>query len=83
MHKIVEKIFGWSYSMFQKRDFGETLSSYASLAINIVVLSILAYFIFTVFRYVLVRALIIMARRTKTRFDDWALCAHDQKAFQS
>lgn len=70
MHKIVEKIFGWSYPMFQKWDFGETLSSYASLAINIVVLSILAYFIFTVFRYVLVRALIIMARRTKTRFDD-------------
>jgi len=70
MHKIVEKIFGWSYPMFQKWDFGETLASYASLAINIVVLSILAYFIFTVFRYVLVRALIIMARRTKTRFDD-------------
>lgn len=70
MHKIVEKIFGWSYPMFQKWNFGETLASYASLAINIVVLSILAYFIFTVFRYVLVRALIIMARRTKTRFDD-------------
>lgn len=56
--------------MFQKWDFGETLSSYGSLAINIALLSILAYFIFTVFRYVLVRALIITARRTKTRFDD-------------
>ncbi|WP_395633169.1 mechanosensitive ion channel family protein [Flavobacterium sp.] len=70
MHKIVEKIFGWSYPMFQKWDFGETLSAYASLAINIILLTILAYFIFTVFRYVLVRALIITARRTKTRFDD-------------
>jgi miniconductance mechanosensitive channel len=70
MHKVVEKIFGWSYPMFQKWDFGETLSAYGSLAINIVLLTILAYFIFTVFRYVLVRALIITARRTKTRFDD-------------
>lgn len=70
MHKIVEKIFGWSYPMFQKWNFGETLSAYLSLVINIIVLTILAYFIFAVFRYVLVRALIITARRTKTRFDD-------------
>ena len=56
--------------MFQKWDFGETLSAYLSLVINIVVLTVLAYFIFAVFRYVLVRALIITARRTKTRFDD-------------
>ena len=70
MHKVVEKIFGWSYPMFQKWDFGETLSAYGSLAINIALLTILAYLIFTVFRYVLVRALIITARRTKARFDD-------------
>ena len=49
MHKVVEKIFGWSYPMFQKWDFGETLSAYGSLAINIVLLTILAYLIFTVF----------------------------------
>jgi len=70
MHKIVAEIFSWSYPMFKKWDFGETLSSYLSLTINIVVLTIIAYLIFTVFRYVLVRALIIIARRTKTRFDD-------------
>jgi len=56
--------------MFQKWGFGETLSAYLSLVINIAVLTVLAYFIFTIFRYVLVRALIITARRTKTRFDD-------------
>jgi miniconductance mechanosensitive channel len=70
MHKIVAEIFSWSYPMFKKWDFGETLSSYLSLTINIIVLTIIAYLIFTVFRYVLVRALIIIARRTKTRFDD-------------
>lgn len=57
--------------MFKKWDFGETLSSYLSLAINIVVLTLIAYMIFSVFRYVLVRALIITARRTKTRFDNF------------
>lgn len=71
MHKLVENIFGWSYPLFKKWDFGETLSAYLSLAINIVVLTLIAYMIFTVFRYVLVRALIIIARRTKTRFDNF------------
>ncbi len=71
MHKLVENIFGWSYPLFKKWDFGETLSAYLSLAINIVVLTLIAYMIFTVFRYVLVRALIITARRTKTRFDNF------------
>lgn len=71
MHRLVENIFGWSYPLFKKWDFGETLSSYLSLAINIVVLTLIAYMIFSVFRYVLVRALIITARRTKTRFDNF------------
>jgi miniconductance mechanosensitive channel len=70
MHKIVEKIFGWSYPLFKKWDLGETLSSYLSLAINILILGFIAYAIFLVFRYALVRMMIIIARRTKTRFDD-------------
>lgn len=70
MHKIVGKIFGWSYPMFKKWDFGETLSSYLSLTINIIVLAIISYFIFLIFRFILVRSMIIIARRTKTRFDD-------------
>lgn len=70
MHKLVEKIFGWGYHLFKKWDFGETLSAYLSLAINIIVLAFLSYLIFLVFRFVLVRTLIVMARKTKTRFDD-------------
>jgi miniconductance mechanosensitive channel len=70
MHKIVENIFGWSYPLFKKWDFGETLSSYLSLAINTVVLVIMVYNIYRIFRYTLVRTMIILARRTKTRFDD-------------
>jgi miniconductance mechanosensitive channel len=70
MHKFIEKIFGWSYPLFKKWDFGETLSSYLSLLINIIILSLFAYAIFLVFRFILVRVMIVVARKTRTRFDD-------------
>jgi miniconductance mechanosensitive channel len=70
MYKIIEKVFGWSYPLFKKWDFGETFSSYLSLLLNILILSILAYSIFLVFRLVLVRAMIFVAQKTKTKFDD-------------
>jgi miniconductance mechanosensitive channel len=70
MLKITEKIFGWSYPVFKKFDFDETLSSYLSVFINVVVLSILSYTIFLVSRYFLVRVMIVIARKTRTKFDD-------------
>lgn len=71
MHKLLEKLYGWSYPLLKKLDLGETFSAYLSLAINIVLLCIIAYFIFQLFRYFLVRAMIIIARKSKTRFDDF------------
>lgn len=70
MHKLVEKLFGWCYPLLKKLDFGETISAYLSLAVNIFILSVLSYVIYLVFRFVLVRTMIILARRTKTKFDD-------------
>jgi miniconductance mechanosensitive channel len=70
MHKVVEKLFSWSYSLLKKLDLGETISSYLSLAINIFILSFLAYVIYLIFSYILVRTIIILARKTKTKFDD-------------
>ena len=70
MHKVVEKLFSWSYSLLKKLDLGETISSYLSLAINIFILSVLAYIIYLIFSYILVRTIIILARKTKTKFDD-------------
>ena len=54
------------------KDFGfnNTIALYASLAVNIVLLSIAAYIIYMVFRIVLVTILAIVAKRTKTKFDD-------------
>ena len=70
MHKLVEKLFSWSYPLLKKLDLGETISSYLSLAINIFILSVLAYVIYLIFSYILVRTIIILARKTKTKFDD-------------
>jgi miniconductance mechanosensitive channel len=70
MHKLVEKLFGWCYPLLKKMDFGETISAYLSLAVNIFILAVLSYIIYLVFRFVLVRTMIILARKTKTKFDD-------------
>ena len=70
MHKITEEIFGWCYSLFKKWDFNETIAAYLSLVINIVMLCVLAYAIYYLFRFILVRTMIIIARKTKTKFDD-------------
>lgn len=70
MYKIAESVFGSTYKLLKSWDLGETIAAYLSLAINIILLGIFSYTIYIVFRYILVRALIIIARRSKTRFDD-------------
>ena len=70
MHKLVEKIFSWCYPLLKKLDLGETFSAYLSLAVNIFILAILSYIIYLIFRFILVRSMIIVARKTKTKFDD-------------
>ncbi len=70
MHKILEKIFGWCYPLFSKWHIGDTVASYASVVVNIVILSLFAYCIYLIFRFVLVTLMAVIAKRTKTKFDD-------------
>lgn len=70
MHNFLEKTFGWLYPLLRKLNFGETLSSYISLVFNIIILCFLAYFIYVVFRLILVTIMAIVAKKTKTNFDD-------------
>ena len=70
MHKLVDRIFSWSYPIFKKWHLGETLSAYLSLTINIIVLAFLSYIIYIIFRYLLVKSMILLAKKTKTKFDD-------------
>ncbi|UPT70525.1 MAG: mechanosensitive ion channel family protein [Flavobacterium sp. JAD_PAG50586_2] len=57
-------------SFLKKLALGETLAAYLALAVNIFILAILSYIIYLVFRFILVRTMIIVARKTKTKFDD-------------
>ncbi len=70
MHKYSELIFGWCYSTFKKWGFNETIASYISLVVNIFILSVLSYIIYLFFRFILITAMAIVAKRTKTKFDD-------------
>ena len=70
MHKLLEKIFSWCYPLFKKWGFEYTIASYLSLIINIIILSILAYVIYLIFRFILVTLMAIVAKKTRTRFDD-------------
>src|SRR5688572_22840925 len=70
MHKLLEKIFGWCYPLFRKLDLGDTVAAYSSLIVNIIILCVISYWIYLLFRMVLVTMMVIVARKTKTRFDD-------------
>jgi miniconductance mechanosensitive channel len=70
MFKLTEQLFGWFYKFFKKLDFNETIASYLSLAINITMLCFIAYGIYYVFRFILVTIMAVVAKRTRTKFDD-------------
>lgn len=70
MHKIAGNIFGWTYKLLKSWDANDTFAAYFSLLINIVMLVLFAYCIYLIFRFVLVTLMAIVAKKTKTKFDD-------------
>ena len=70
MHNILETIFGWCYILLRKWALGDTCAAYLSLIINVFILSALSYLIYQFSRLFLVSLLSVLARKTKTKFDD-------------
>lgn len=70
MYKLIEKIFTFLYPILRKIGFGSSFSSYFSLIINIAILCAIAYGIYILFRLILVTLMIVIAKKTKTKFDD-------------
>ncbi|MGL5111284.1 MAG: mechanosensitive ion channel family protein [Flavobacterium sp.] len=70
MRNLIEKIFNSLYPLFREWGFGYSISSYLSLVLNIIILIILTYSIYMVFRFLFVTAMAIIALKTKTKFDD-------------
>lgn len=70
MLNLLQKIFGWCYPFLMKIGCNDTVASYLSLLVNITLLFFLSYIIYIVFRIILVTILAIIAKKTKTNFDD-------------
>lgn len=70
MHDFLVKIYGWLYPLLRKISLGDITSAYISLVVNIFILCIIAYVIYVIFRLILVASMAIIARKTKTHFDD-------------
>ena len=70
MYKFIEKLFTFLYPIFKKWGLGSNFASYLSLLLNIAILCLLAYAIYIVFRLVLVTVMMVIAQKTKTKFDD-------------
>lgn len=70
MYKFIEKLFTFLYPIYRKWGLGSNLASYLSLLLNIAILCLLAYAIYYVFRLVLVTVMMVVAQKTKTKFDD-------------
>ena len=70
MFKYIEKIFTFIYPILRKIGMGSGVASYLSLLLNIIVLCVLSYVIYIVFRLVLVTILAIVAQKSKSKFDD-------------
>ena len=70
MHQKLESIFGWLYPLLRKIGLGDTVASYTSLLVNMVEMIFFAYLIYMLFRLVLVTFMAVIAKKTKTNFDD-------------
>jgi miniconductance mechanosensitive channel len=61
------------YSVFRKWGCGDNFASFVSLVLNIVLMCVLVYLIYSVCRFILVTIVGIVAYKTKTKFDDLLL----------
>lgn len=70
MDKLIHNIFSFLYPVFRDCGMSRSVSTYLSLFFNTILLCVLAYWLYVVFRFILVTILAIVAQRTKTKFDD-------------
>lgn len=70
MYNLIEQLFCWCYPLLRDWGFNNTIALYLSLLLNLVLLATAAYFIYFIFRIVLVTVMSIVAKKTKTKFDD-------------
>ena len=64
-------IFNWAYNLLKSIGLGHVTAIYINLIVNILIIGVLAYVIDKIAKRVFVIGFIILARSTKTSFDDF------------
>jgi miniconductance mechanosensitive channel len=67
---FTEKIFNWIPTLLSKVGLSGSLLSYLGLVLNTILLILLTYLIYWIFKFLLVTVMAIVAKRTKTKFDN-------------
>ena len=70
MKSIIKFIFNFLYPILRDWGLSRNLSTYISLFFNMLLLCIIVYGLFVVFRFILVSILTIISQKTQTKFDD-------------
>ena len=70
MNNLIHAVFSFLYPIFRNWGMSRSSSTYLSLFFNIIILCLLTYCIYLVFRFILVTIMALVAQRTKTKFDD-------------
>ena len=79
MLKFTQNIFGWCNNLLVKVGLNNTLAAYLGLLINIAILYAISYIIYIIFRFILVTIMAIVAKKTKTKFDDLLVSSNTAK----
>jgi miniconductance mechanosensitive channel len=79
MHKLLELLFGFSKQFLSKFIPDKILLAYSSLVINMLLTIGLALLLYYVFKRILVSTLILIAKKSRTTFDDLLVSNHTAK----
>ena len=79
MYNFIEKIFNIIPKAFLKLSLDNTLIVYLSLFINLIILCIISYLIFFIFRKILIGIMTKLASQSKTKFDDFLITNNTPK----
>jgi miniconductance mechanosensitive channel len=70
MHKLLELLFGLSKQFLSEIVTNKIVLAYSSLFLNMLLTVVLALLLYAVFKKILVSTLILIAKKSKTTFDD-------------
>ncbi|MXN89764.1 mechanosensitive ion channel [Flavobacterium sp. Sd200] len=72
-------VFNWAYKLLREANVDGMTASYINLAVDIVIITIVAYILDAIAKKVLIKVMGVMAQRTKSSFDDFLVANRTPK----